>query len=68
MSKTIRVSDEAHRDISEIQRKHETLGETVARLIQVYKGLAGLSGVVGGVKEYGEFQDTRRQLQKTPQR
>lgn len=59
MSKTIRVSDEVYHDLGVVQRKHETLGETVGRLITIYSGIVGLSGIVGGIKSFGEWQDAQ---------
>jgi len=37
MSKTIKIEDQAHRELEELRGKRETFSDTVVRLIQFYR-------------------------------
>jgi predicted CopG family antitoxin len=42
MSKTIKLEDQVHKDLEEVQHKRETFSQAVARLIKFYRDVTNL--------------------------
>lgn len=42
MTKSIKLDDQVHKDLEELQHKRETFSQAVARLIKFYWGVTGL--------------------------
>jgi predicted CopG family antitoxin len=47
MSKTIKLDDQVHRDLEEVQQKRETFSQAVARLIKFYREVTNLAWTHG---------------------
>lgn len=42
MTKSIKLEDQVHKDLEEVQHKRETFSQTVARLIKFHRDVTGL--------------------------
>ena len=49
--KSIKVSDKVHEDLQEVQRKRESMSDTIARLVVVYREVQSVVDDYMGLRE-----------------